>query len=142
MENVGTASQKMVVAGEWKIGDLLSNNRISSKSQEQLLEKRITAKVFISWLLYAASKGGSGIRDQVGHAVSRLAQDPTKGAGGAYDRLAGLPANELADLIVREISGQFPGKTDWRTVMEGTPRTRLRALADQLGIPAPDTNYW
>jgi hypothetical protein len=142
LENVGTVSQKMVVAGEWKIGDLLSNNRISSKSQEQLLEKRITAKVFISWLLYAASKGGSGIRDQVGHAVSRLAQDPTKGAGRAYDRLAGLPANELADLIIREISGQIPGKTDWRTVMEGAPRTRLRALADQLGIPAPDTNYW
>ncbi|MDD5367608.1 MAG: hypothetical protein PHQ40_00865 [Anaerolineaceae bacterium] len=140
-ENVGAASPTMVVDGDWKIGDLLSKNRISAKSQEHLLEKGVvTARAFISWLLYAASTGGSGIRDPVSQAVSRLAQDPTQGAGGAYDRLAGLPANELADLIIRAIGGQNPWKTDWRTVMEGSPRTRLRALVDQLGISAPDSN--
>jgi hypothetical protein len=139
-ENADTDSQKRVVAGVWKIRDLLSLNRISTKSQDQLLEKGITAQVFISWLLYAASQGGSSIRDPVGHAVSRLVQNPLKGAGGACDRLASMPANELVDLIQREIAGQSPWNKDWRMVMEGTSPTRLRALADQLGIPAPDSN--
>ncbi len=142
MENATCAGQRWVVAGDWQIGDLLARSRVSAKNQDQLLEKGVTAPAFISWLLYAASKGGSGIRDPVGQAVSRLAQDPTRGAGGAYDRLAAVPTNELADLIVREISGQFPGKVDWRTAMEGAPRARLRALADQLGLSVPDSNGW
>ncbi len=132
---------KAVVAGEWKLSALLSHNRINLKNQELLLGKGVTAQTFISWLLYAASQGGSSIRDPAGHAVSRLTQDPVRGAGGAYDRLAALPAHELANLMIREISGENPWKTDWRTVMEGASRTRLRALADQLGIPAPDSNY-
>jgi hypothetical protein len=139
-ENACDDTQKRVAVGEWKIEGLLSLNRISPQKQELLLEKGVTAQTFISWLLYAAGKSGNSIRDPIGHAVSRLAQDPGKGAGGTYDRLAELPADELANLISRELNGQSPWNTDWRTVLESTPRTRLRMLADQLGVPVPDTN--
>ena len=72
------------------------------------------------------------------HAISRLIPDPTRGAGGAMDKLAELPANELADLLTRELAGQSPWNQVWRKAMEGAPRSRLRTLADQLGISVPD----
>ena len=99
---------KKVVVGDWILTDLLSLNRISTKNQEQILGKGITAQAFISWLLYAASQGGSGIREPIGHAVSRLIQDPSRGAGGVFERLADLPADELIDLLKREMSGASP----------------------------------
>ena len=133
---------KKVVVGDWILTDLLSLNRISTKNQEQILGKGITAQAFISWLLYAASQGGSGIREPIGHAVSRLIQDPSRGAGGVFERLAGLPADELIDLLKREMSGASPWNTDWGTALADAPRTRLRALADQLGVPVPKANDW
>ena len=133
---------KKVVAGDWNLTDLLSLNRISTRNQDLLLEKGVTAQSFISWLLYAASQGGSGIREPIGHAVSRLIQDPSRGAGGVFERLAGLPADELIDLLTREMSGASPWNTDWGTAMADAPRTRLRALADQLGVPVSKANDW
>ena len=133
---------KKVVAGDWILTDLLSLNRISTRNQDLLLEKGVTAQSFISWLLYAASQGGSGIREPIGHAVSRLIQDPSRGAGGVFERLAGLPADELIDLLTREMSGASPWNTDWSTALADAPRTRLRALADQLGVPVPKANDW
>jgi hypothetical protein len=130
------------MAVEWKLPDLLTLNRISAKNQELLLGKGLTAQAFISWLLYASSQGGNGIHDPVGHAVSRLIQDSSRGAGGAYERLAGLPANELTELLHRELNGQSPWNTDWRTAMADAPRPRLRALADQLGVPVSNSNDW
>ena len=132
---------KKVVAGDWNLTDLLSLNRISTRNQDLLLEKGVTAQSFISWLLYAASQGGSGIREPIGHAVSRLIQDPSRGAGGVFERLAGLPADELIDLLKREMSGASPWNTDWSTALADAPRTRLRALADQLGVPINDSEY-
>ncbi len=134
--------ERGVVDLQWNLKDLMTLNRVSQKNQELLFGKGLSAQAFISWLLYAASKNGAGIRDPIGHAVSRLVQDPTRGAGGSYDRLAGLPANELSELIKRELSGQSPWNTDWRTVMADTPRAKVRALADQLGVPVSDPNYW
>ena len=131
-----------MVAVEWKLSDLLTLNRISAKNQELLIGKGLNAQAFISWLLYAASRGGNGIHDPIGHAVSRLIQDPSRGAGGAYERLAGLSANELTELLHRELAGQNPWSTDWRTAMVDAPRARLRALADQLGVPVPNSNGW
>ena len=137
-----TRSIKRWWLGIGSLPDLLSLNRISTKNQELLLEKGVTAQSFISWLLYAASQGGSGIRDPIGHAVSRLIQDPSRGAGGVFERLAGLPADELIDLLTREMSGASPWNTDWSTALADAPRTRLRALADQLGVPVPKANDW
>jgi hypothetical protein len=133
---------KGVVGMEWNLSDLLVRNRISAKNQELLLENGLTAQAFVSWLLYAASTSGNGIRDPIAHAVSRLIPDPSRGAGGAFDQLSELPANELAEMLVREINGQSPWNQTWRKAMEGAPRSRLRTLADQLGVPVSDPGYW
>jgi hypothetical protein len=135
-------SELGVVGCEWDLSELLARNRISVKNQQLLLKNGLTAQAFVSWLLYAASQNGNGIRDPIGHAVSRLIPDPTRGAGGAYDQLAGLPANELADLLTRELNGQSPRNQTWRKAMEGAPRLRLRTLADQLGVSVPESGYW
>jgi hypothetical protein len=134
--------KKGVVDMEWNLLDLLIHNRVSAKNQELLLENGLTAQAFVSWLIYAASLGGNGIRDPIAHTVSRLIPDPTRGAGGAYEQLGGLPANELADLLTKELSGQSPWNQIWRKAMEGAPRSRLRTLADQLGISVPDSGNW
>ena len=134
--------EKGVVGMEWNLSDLLIRNRISTKNQELLLENGLTAQALVSWLLYAASTSGNGIRDPIAYAVSRLIPDPSRGAGGAFDQLSELPANELAEMLTREINGQSLWNQTWRKGMEGAPRSRLRALADQLGLSVPDTGYW
>jgi hypothetical protein len=134
--------KKGVVGMEWNLSDLLIRNRVSTKNQELLLEKGLTAQVFVSWLLYAASTGGNGIRDPIAHTVSRLLPNPSCGAGGAFDKLAELPANELADMLTRELARQSPWNQIWQKTMEGAPRSRLRTLADQLGIPVSDLGNW
>ncbi len=131
---------KGVVGMEWNLSELLSRNRVSTKNQELLLENGLTVQAFVSWLLYSASPAGDGIRDPIAHTISRLIPDPTRGAGGTLDRLAELPANELADMLTRELAGQSPWNQAWRKVMEGAPRSRLRMLADQLSISVPDAD--
>jgi hypothetical protein len=133
---------KGVVGMEWNLLDLLVRNRISVKNQELLLENGMTAQALVSWLLYAASTSGNGIRDPIAHAVSRLISDPSRGSGGTFDQLSELPANELAEMLVREINGHSPWNQTWRKAMEGAPRSRLRTLADQLGVPVSDPGYW
>jgi hypothetical protein len=107
-----------------------------------LLENGFTTQALVSWLLYAASTSGNGIHDPIAHAVSRLISDPRRGAGGAFDQLSELPANELADMLVREIDGQSPWNQIWRKAMEDAPRSRIRKLADQLGLSVPDAGNW
>jgi len=133
---------KGVVGMEWNLLELLTRNRISAKNKELLLENGMTAQALVSWLLYAASTSGSGIRDPIAHAVARLIPDPSRGSGGAFDQLSELPANELAEMLVREINGHSPWNQIWRKAMEGAPRSRLRMLADQLGVSLPDTGIW
>ena len=134
--------EKGLVGMDWNISDLLVRNRVSAKNQELLLKNGLTGQAFVSWLVYAASSGGNGIHDPIAHTVSRLISDPTRGAGGVYDQLAGLPANELADLLTRELNGQSPWNQTWRKAMEGAPRSHLRTLADQLGVSVPESGYW
>lgn len=134
--------EKGVVGMEWKLKHLLNRNRVSAKNQEMLLENGLTAQAFVSWLLYAASPGGNGIRDPIAHAISRLIPHPDRGAGDVYDELAELPANELAELLTRELTGHRPWNRIWRKAMENSPRERLRKLADQIGVSVPDSGYW
>lgn len=142
LEATSGRQDKGVVGMEWNLSDLLLRNRISAKNQELLLKNGLTAQAFVSWLLYTASTSGIGIRDPIAHAVSRLIPDPSRGAGGAFDKLSELPANKLAEMLAREINGQSPWNQTWRKGMEGAPRSRLRMLADQLGVPVPDPGYW
>lgn len=130
-----------VVGLKWDLNDLLDRNRVSAKNRELLVKNGLRAQAFVSWLLYATSPNGNGIRDPIAHTVSRLVSDPSRGAGGTFDQLANLPANELADLLIREVNGQSPWNQTWRKTMEGAPRSRLRTLAEQLGVPAPDSGY-
>jgi hypothetical protein len=123
---------------EWDVSDLLIRNLVSAKTQKLLLDKGLTAQTLISWLLYAASPAGRGIRDPIAHAISRLIQAPARGAGGAYDQLAHIPMSELADLLTTELNGGYSINPTWRKAMQGTPRARLQALADQLGIDPSD----
>jgi hypothetical protein len=125
-----------VVGMEWNLSDLFVRNRVSAKNQELLLENGLRVQAFVSWLFYAASSSGNGIRDPIAHTLSRLIPDPTRGAGGGYDQLAGLPACELVDLLTRELNGQSPWNQTWRKVMDGTQRIRLHTLAQQLGVSA------
>jgi len=141
-ENPSDRPEKGVVGMEWNLSDLLVRNRVNAKNQDLLLENGLTAQAFVSWLFYAASSGGNGIRDPIAHTVSRLIPDPTRGAGGAYEQLAGLPANELADLLTKELNGQSPWNQTWRKAMEGAPRSRLRTLAAQLDVSVPESGYW
>ena len=131
-----------VVDPDWNLKELLIRNRISAKNQALLLENGLTAQAFVSWLLYAASPSGDVIRDPIAHAVSRLISYPDRGAGGAYDQLADMPVNDLAELLTRELTGQSPWNPLWRKTMADAPRTRLRALADQLNIAFPENDDW
>jgi hypothetical protein len=133
---------KGVVGMKWNLSDLLVRNRISTKNMELFLENGLTAQALVSWILYAASTSGNGIRDPIAHAVSRLYPHPGRGAGGAFDELAKLPANELADMLIRELAGQSPWNQIWRKVLEGAPRSRLQTLAEQLGVPVSGPGYW
>ena len=131
-----------VVGLDWDLNELLIRNKISAKNQTLLLDNGLTAQAFVSWLIYAASPRGNGIRDPIAHAVSRLIPHPDRGAGDAYDQLAGLPVIELADLLTRELVGQSPWNHLWRKAMAGAQRTRLLMLADQLSVSVPDSDDW
>ena len=131
-----------VVGLDWDLNELLIHNKISAKNQALLLDNGLTAQAFVSWLIYAASPRGNGIRDPIAHTVSRLIPHPDRGAGDAYDQLAGLPVSELADLLTRELVGQSPWNHLWRKAMAGAQRPRLLMLADQLSVSVPDSDDW
>jgi hypothetical protein len=79
-----------VVGSDWNLKELLILNRISAKNQAFLLENGLTAQAFVSWLLYAASSRGDGIRDPVTHAVSRLMSWLTCLPGKLTDEVLGI----------------------------------------------------
>jgi hypothetical protein len=88
------------------------------KNQELLLENGLTAQAFVSWLLYAASTSGNGIRDPIAHAVSRLIPDPSRGAGGAFDQLPSYRPTSwrkcLSERSMDKAPGTRPGEKQWK----------------------------
>jgi hypothetical protein len=127
---------KEVVVLSWNLPKLLSHNRVDAKVRDRLADGGTSAEVFVSWLLYAASLKGSGIGDPIGHAVSRILQDPDVGAGKDYEGLAELSPDELADLIHKELKGtaRWGGNREWNKVMRDADRVRVETLAEQLGM--------
>jgi hypothetical protein len=115
---------------------------VSAKNRDYLLENDVSAVALVSWLLYAASPEGNGIRDPVAHAISRLLENPKRGAGGSYDRLASLFPNDLSQIIDRALNWQTTSNPEWRTVMEGSKHMSLRKLAEQLGLSESPTEDW
>ena len=66
-------------------------NRVSAKNQDLLLEKGVTAKVFLSWLIYGASKSGNNILDPVGMPSAACFKILAKGLEELTTAWLGLP---------------------------------------------------
>ena len=124
------------MGGVWNLSKLLSYNRVARAVREEILGQYSDARPFVSWLLYGAGERGRGIRDPVGHAVSRLREAPGRGAGDPFDPLAALPPVALANLIERQALEGYVTTTQpsWRQAMGGAGADRLRDLAVQLGL--------
>jgi hypothetical protein len=92
---------------------LLENNRVQLGSRKYLLARnkawgrdlKSLSAGFVSWLLYAYSPEGVSVRDPVGLAIQRLGKNVHAGAGGGFDRLAGLTPYELQALFEADLAG-------------------------------------
>lgn len=127
----------------WQLADLLAINHVSQKKRDALLAQETSGSPFVSWLLYAASSRGAGIKDPISVTISKLLENPGEGAGGPYDRLAQLLDQRLCDLAWDELHFRRPSNNDWREVMENSSRGQLKRLAEELGIELPvnDISY-
>ena len=127
----------------WQLADLLAINHVSQKKRDALQAQETSGFPFVSWLLYAASSRGAGIKDPISVTISKLLESPGEGAGGPYDRLAQLMDQQLCDLVWDELHFRRPSKNDWREVMENTSRGQLKRLAGELGLelPVDDTSH-
>jgi len=97
----------------WDLKFLLNNNQV--RNEESILDLQKTrgtsvqkiASGFVSWLLYAYSPQGERIDDPVSLAVKRLQAGSHAGAGGDFDRLAGLRPYELKAIFDKDFAGDF-----------------------------------
>jgi hypothetical protein len=97
------SARAAVMPSVWVLDRLLSVNRVHPKTRKSV--RGGDAKALVSWLLYAMSPEGSGIKNPVSYALTRLGEDPTSGAGGAFDDLAALPPSELIAVIQDGVRG-------------------------------------
>jgi hypothetical protein len=125
-----------VVVYAWDLEKLLYHNRVDESVKRDLAKRGSDARPFVSWLLYGASEKGGLIKNPVAHALDRLMKEPQRGAGAAFDQLAGMAPHELVRLIVNELEGtaKWNGNGDWKRVMAGSGWRRLIDLAEQLGV--------
>ena len=127
--------QKGSVVVTWDLEKLLNHNRVESEAKKVLIKTGVKAELFISWLLYAASKQGSTIDKPINHTVSRLRKEPQVGAGGKYELLAKLPPADLARLVIssKDPEGiRWSGNEDWRWAMKDANSAQMKRLAEQL----------
>lgn len=132
-EAKGQQTISAVVA--WDLEKLLNHNRVENKSKKVLIGAGVKAELFVSWLLYAASKQGSTIDKPINHTVSRLRKEPQVGAGGKYELLAKLPPADLARLVIssKDPEGiRWSGNEDWRWAMKDASSAQMKRLAEQL----------
>ena len=130
----------VVVEPYWDLTVLFARNPvIPTNSQKTLLNQNASSQAFISWLIYAASPKGKGIKRPVQFAASKLVLNTQAGVGSVYDRLADLPPKDLYELIEGALSGFEPGRPipqegwpDRHSVMANASTERLLALKGQL----------
>ena len=92
---------------------------------------------WVSWLLYWASPLGERLVEPTGNAVSRLKEAPMAAMAGAFERLAALGPDGLAEMMVPRVLSRYdahPSNRDWDDVMGGASEGRLRRLVDLLGF--------
>lgn len=112
----------------WELARLLERNQSHPKAQRELLEAGVRAQHFVSWILFAAGDRGKWISDPLGHAISRLRAEPTKGAGGAFDQLAALAPRHLMALIDDALEDRLGTGTRHERLWRQTLSSQGRAL--------------
>ena len=117
--------------GHWRLDILL---RRAGEKQRLLLERQEQGAIpFVSWLIHGAAN--PRIQSPYSLAIAKLVETPRAGAGGACDRLAALPPEQLARMIRQQLSFSRPSNQDWGVVFRNTGPDRFRLLADLLSIP-------
>jgi hypothetical protein len=118
----------------WFLRKLLIQNHAHPKVTKELLSKNASARALVSWLLFAFSPSGNGIKDPFAYAIASLREEPGTGSGGAFDLLAELPPAELIRLIDRAPTSRFElearggiGYVEWNTAM-GLANPELKML--------------
>lgn len=88
-----------VVGVGWEMKALLELNPVSDpKLKKRLLEKG-DVNAFVSWLLYAHSPEGNGIKSPSNLAISNISRDPKQGAKQIYLELARHGPGHLYELL-------------------------------------------
>jgi hypothetical protein len=116
---------------DWKLETLLET--VSDQVRETLIQQEKSHYPFLSWILYGIAT--PTIQNPVSLAISKLKANPGKGAGGAYDRVARLPADEFVRNLLEEMTLWRPSDPDWRTVFQSIEHTRKKTLFDILSVP-------
>ena len=116
---------------DWCLETLLAN--INPQARKSLLQQEITPMPYLSWILYGIAT--VVIQNPVSLAISKLKIQPGRGPGGAYDRIAGLPAEQFIQNLQSELCFGYVSDPDWQTVFRSIPFERKRMLSDILGIP-------
>jgi len=119
----GDAPVAPVVPSAWNLTRLFNINPTNSKVRISLADA--DPKALLSWLLYAISPEGQGIKSPWSWVLSQLRESPNSGAGGPYDILAALPPQELVHLL----RYSFTGATG-----------QARSVAEFLARPAESGN--
>lgn len=123
-ESTSNTAGAVAAPGSWNAKQLLQQNHVHPKVQQQLLEVQVSAQALVSWILYAASSEAKWIGDPLGYAISRLRMEPQTGAGAPFNRLAALPPRELEVRLDRALEDPFGSRLagDWPVTMRPTPR--------------------
>jgi len=129
-----SSAKKSGRVGGWNFRQILVNAKVYPSVARKIVSADPAA--FISWLLYASSSRGAKIIEPVGHAVDRLREEPTQGAGGAYDRLAKMEPMKLAELVHQELvfGDAGWGVVDWKDAMGDADHSRLQLITEIIGI--------
>ena len=115
----------------WRVDVLLKR---AGEKQRLLLEKQEKGAVpFVSWLIHGAAN--PRIQSPYSLAISKLVETPRVGAGGACERLAALPPEQLVRMIQQQLSFSRPCNQDWEITLGKSGPDRVRLLADLLSIP-------
>jgi len=110
--------------GSWDKTILLNNLRVSPKIRAKLTS--VEAWAIVSWLLYASSPVGSGIKSPENYALSRAAANRC-GAGGDYDDFARKSPVDLVRLILGIFDGRETDLRSWERSM-GSSNDRAQKL--------------
>jgi hypothetical protein len=142
------AELEEVLPSSWSLRKLLIQNRAHPRVTKELLAANVPVRAFVSWLLFACSSDGEGIKNPFAYAIASLQEDADAGAGRAYEALAGLPPADLIGLIrwslkkragIYDFTNQTSGNRTWDDVMGSSSRHAMLLellLGRQDHVPA------